>query len=58
MFYRLRENRKLQKEKFLKKFVEELRSQRIDDGRNFDQFLRTPSNDQMKKLMGDVISES
>ena len=58
MFYRLRENRKLQKKKFLEKFVEELRNERVDNGRNFDQFLRTPSNDQMEKLMGKVISES
>jgi hypothetical protein len=58
MFYRLREEKKLGRKKFIEKFIEELRNERIDDGRNFDQFLRTPSNDQLKKLMGKINSES
>jgi hypothetical protein len=51
LFYKLREEKKLHKKKFIKNFLEELRNAKIDAGRSSDQFLRTPSIDQMKNLM-------
>ena len=58
MFHRSGEEKKLQEKKAIEKLIVELRSARIDFGRNSNQFLRTPSFDQMKNLIGKVFSDS
>jgi hypothetical protein len=51
IFYRLREEKKLQKKKFVRKIAEELRNAKSDIGIHTDQYLRIPSSDQMNNLM-------
>jgi hypothetical protein len=55
-FYRKREEKKLQQKRFIEKFVEELRNGGLDVANNPIQFLRSPTEDQIKNLITKVAN--